>query len=165
MGGRGHPLVETKPAPATETACRTQPGGAERNMATATVPLCQHWMDTTTRCQSPAMRGTRYCYSHHLQQARSARKNAESARQRWFESVPLQDAASVQRALRQVMTRLLSGNIGHRRAGQILYKLQTASVNLRSPRDAALKRPMTNPCKRAPQVGQRREREVAQGDG
>ncbi len=78
------------------------------------------------------MRGTRYCYSHHLEQARGARKNAERARQRWFESVPLKDAASVQRALMQVMTRLLSGNIGHKQAGQILYRLQTASVNLRS---------------------------------
>ena len=38
----------------------------------------------------------------------------------------------MQRALMQVMTRLLSGNIGHKQAGQILYKLQTASVNLRS---------------------------------
>jgi len=78
------------------------------------------------------MRGTRYCYSHHLEQARGARKNAERARQRWFESAPLEDAASVQRALMQVMTRLLSGNIGHKQAGQILYRLQTASVNLRS---------------------------------
>jgi len=101
-------------------------------MATATVPLCQHWMDNTTLCGSPAMRGTRYCYSHHLAQERTARKNAERARQRWFESVPLEDAASVQRALMQTMTRLLSGNIGHKRAGQILYQLQTASVNLRS---------------------------------
>jgi hypothetical protein len=101
-------------------------------MGTAAVPLCQHWMDDSTRCGSPAMRGTRYCYSHHLAQARSARKNAEHARQRWFESVPLEDAASVQRAMAQVMTELLSGNIGHKRAGQILYKLQTASVNLRT---------------------------------
>jgi hypothetical protein len=30
------------------------------------------------------------------------------------------------------MTRLLSGNIAHKQAEQILYKLQTASVNLRS---------------------------------
>lgn len=78
------------------------------------------------------MKGTRYCYSHHLQQVRCARKNAECARQRWFESAPLEDAASVQRALTQVMTRLLSGNIAHERAGQLLYKLQTASVNLRT---------------------------------
>jgi hypothetical protein len=89
-------------------------------------------MDNTTRCGSPAIRGTRYCYYHHLAQAQGARKNAEHTRQRWFESAPLQDAASVQRALAQVMTRLLSGNIGHKRAGQILYRLQTASVNLRT---------------------------------
>ena len=103
-------------------------------MGTATVPLCQHWMDNATRCGSPAMRGTRYCYSHHREQVRGARKNAERARQRWFESAPLEDAASVQRALVQVMTRLLSRNIAHKQAGQILYKLQTASVNLRSAR-------------------------------
>ena len=102
-------------------------------MGTATVPLCQHWMDNTARCGSPAMRGTRYCYSHHLAQGRSARKNAERARQRWFESAPLNDAASVERALAQVITRLLSCNIDHKRAGEILYELQAASVNLRSP--------------------------------
>jgi hypothetical protein len=79
------------------------------------------------------MRGTRYCYSHHRAQARGARKNAERARQRWFESAPPEDAASVQRALMQVMTRLLSGEIDPRQAGQILYKLQTATVNLRDP--------------------------------
>ena len=103
-------------------------------MAAATVPLCQHWMnnDNSTRCGCPAMRGTRYCYHHRPQQERGARKNAERARQRWFESVPLHDAASVQRALRQVMTRLLSGCIGHNQGGQSLYKLQTASVNLRN---------------------------------
>ena len=98
-------------------------------MGTSPVPLCQHWMDNTTRCGSPAMRGTQYCYSHHREQARAARKIAERTRQRWFESVSLKDAASVQRALVQVMTRLLSGNIGHKQAAQILYKLQTASLN------------------------------------
>ena len=107
-------------------------GGFERNMGTATVQLCQHWMDNTTRCGSPAMRGTRYCYSHRLAQARGARKKAERARQRWFESAPLEDAASVQRALSQAMTRLLSGTIDHKPAGQILHKLRTVSVNLRT---------------------------------
>ena len=101
-------------------------------MATSAVPLCQHWMDNATRCGSPAMRGTRYCYSHRREQARGARKNAERVRQRWFESAPLDDAASIQRALREVMTRMLSGDIGHKQAGQILYKLQTVSMNLKS---------------------------------
>ena len=103
-------------------------------MGTATVQLCQHWMNTATRCKSPAMRGTRYCYSHHCAQARNARKNAERARQRWFESIPLDDAASVQHALGQVMTRLASGEIDHKHAGQILFKLQMASANLRKDR-------------------------------
>jgi hypothetical protein len=88
-------------------------------------------MDNTTRCGSPAMRGTRLCYHHQLAPVRGARKSAEHARQRWFESISLDHAASVQRALAEVMTRLLSGNIGHKRAGQILCILQAASVNLR----------------------------------
>ena len=101
-------------------------------MGTATVPLCQHWMNNTTRCGSPAMRGTQYCYTHHRELARAARKIAERTRLRgrWFESAPLKDAASVQRALMQVMTRLVSGDIHHKQAGQILYRLQTASVNI-----------------------------------
>jgi hypothetical protein len=97
-----------------------------------TVQLCQHRMETTSLCQCPAMRGTRYCYSHHQTQARRAKENAERARQRWFESVPLDDAKSVQRALTQVITRMLSGDIGHKQAGKILYRLQSASVNLRN---------------------------------
>jgi len=101
-------------------------------MGTAPAPLCQHWMDNTTRCGSPAMRRARFCYSHHRERARGARKIAEHARQRWFESAPLDDVPSVQRALMQVMTRLLSGDIGHKQAAQILNKLRTASVNFRS---------------------------------
>jgi len=53
-------------------------------MRIAVVPLCQHRMNNATRCGSPAMKGTRYCYSHHREQARGARKNAERARQRWL---------------------------------------------------------------------------------
>jgi hypothetical protein len=101
-------------------------------MATATVPLCQHWMEKGARCGCPAMRGTRYCYSHRLEQSRDARKNAERARQRWFESAPLDDVPSVQRALREVMTRLLAGSISLKQAGQILFRIQMASVKLRS---------------------------------
>src|ERR1700681_626405 len=94
------------------------PATWRRDMAMAVVLLCQHWMDNATRCCSPAMKGRRYCYSHHRQQARSARKNAERARQRWFESTPLEDVASAQRALMQVIARLVSGKIDHRQEGQ-----------------------------------------------
>jgi hypothetical protein len=92
-------------------------------------------MNNAALCACPAMRGQRYCYSHQRKHEQDARKLAERARQTWFESVPMDDAASVQRALMQVMQRLLSGHVDPKQAGQILYKLQTASVNLR---DAAL---------------------------
>jgi hypothetical protein len=88
-------------------------------------------MNNSALCGSPAMRGQRYCYSHLRKHEQGARKNAERARQSWFESVPLDDAVSVQRALRQVIERLLSGQIDHTQAGQILYRLQTASVKIR----------------------------------
>jgi hypothetical protein len=101
-------------------------------MGTATTPLCQQQMNNAALCGCPAMRGQRYCYSHQRKHEQGARKIAERARQSWFESVPLDDALSVQRALRQVMQRLLSGQVDYKQAGQILYKLQTASMNLRS---------------------------------
>jgi len=97
-----------------------------------TVPLCQHWMATATRCGSPAMRGKQYCYSHQRQHRQDASKSAERTRQRWFESVPLHDPKAVQRALAQVMQRLISGQVDPRQAGQILYKLRMATLNLRS---------------------------------
>lgn len=62
---------------------------------------------------------------------RGTKRKAEQARQRWFESVALDDANAVQKALTQVMQRLASGQIEHKNAGQILYKLQIASMNLR----------------------------------
>ena len=101
-------------------------------MGTTTVPLCQHWLEKGTRCCCPAIRGTRYCFSHRQEQERDARKNAERARQRWFESTQLDDAPSVQRAIGQVMTRLLAGNMDLKQAGQMLFKLQTVTVNLRN---------------------------------
>jgi hypothetical protein len=99
-------------------------------MGIAIVPLCQHRIDDA-RCGSPAKRGKRYCYFHKREHQRGARRQAEQARQRWFESVALDDLNEVQRALMQVMQRLASGQIEHKNAGQILYKLQTASVNFR----------------------------------
>jgi hypothetical protein len=88
-------------------------------------------MNTAALCRCPAMRGQRYCYSHLRKHEQGARRIAERARQSWFESAPLDDVKSVQRALRQVMQRLISGEVDYKKAGQILYKLQTASMNLR----------------------------------
>ena len=100
-------------------------------MRTATVPLCQHLMDNATRCRCPAMSGKRCCYTHQRAQARIAKKTTERARQRWFETVSLQNARSVQRALSDVVNRLLRDEMDSTQAGRLLYKLQTASIDLR----------------------------------
>jgi hypothetical protein len=88
-------------------------------------------MASATRCRCPAMRRKRYCYTHQRAHARSVKTSAERARQRWFESVSLQNARSVQRALSDVVNRLLRDEMDSKQAGRLLYKLQTASIDLR----------------------------------
>jgi len=120
-GGGTHPICAL-----TENSRKL----SKENMGIAIVPLCQHRIGDA-RCGSPAKRGKRYCYFHQREHQRGARRKSEQARQKWFESVALDDANAVQKALTQVMQRLASGQIEHKNAGQILYKLQIASMNLR----------------------------------
>ena len=90
---------------------------------------CQHQQEDGTRCQRPARRRLRLCDFHHREHKRKAKRIAERARQRWFESVALDDPKSIQKALAQVIQRLLRGEIDHQRAGQLLHKLQMASLD------------------------------------
>jgi hypothetical protein len=95
-------------------------------MSITDAPKCQHQQEDGTRCNRPALRKLRLCDFHHRKHKRNARKLAERVRQRWFESVALDDPKSVQRALTQIMDRLLLGEIDDDRAGQFLHKLQMA---------------------------------------
>jgi hypothetical protein len=79
------------------------------------VPLCQHPMDETRHCGSPAMRGKRYCYYHQRQYEQSARISGQRARQPWFDSVALDDRKAIQKTLWKVMQQLVSGEIGYRK--------------------------------------------------
>jgi len=94
------------------------------------VPTCQHWMESGRRCGSPAMRRKRYCYFHQRDHERGAKKKAERARQRWFESVDMSDARAIQRALSEVLRRQLDGQVDHKTANKMVYKLQIASLGL-----------------------------------
>ena len=99
-------------------------------MAITDAPKCQHRQEDGTHCQRPARRRLRLCDFHHREHKRNAKRIAERARQRWFESVAFDEPKSVQKALAQVMQRLLRGEIDNHRAGQLLHKLQTAAVDL-----------------------------------
>jgi hypothetical protein len=93
---------------------------------------CSHVKEDGTCCQSPARRWMRYCYSHQRDQVRRARMQAERSRQRWFESVALADPHAIQVAIAKIMQRLIAGEIGHEKAGQLLYTLQNAIASLNS---------------------------------
>jgi hypothetical protein len=99
-------------------------------MAITHAPKCQHRQEDGTGCQRPARRRLRLCDFHHREHKRNAKRIAERTRQRWFESVALDDAKSIQKALAQLMHRLLHGEIDNQRAGELLHKLQMASHRL-----------------------------------
>ncbi|MFY9910699.1 MAG: hypothetical protein WCF22_14260 [Candidatus Sulfotelmatobacter sp.] len=72
------------------------------------------------------MRERRYCFFHQRDREREARRKAEHLRQRWFETVDLNDAKAVQRALWEVMQRTLEGKIEGKKAAEILNRLSVS---------------------------------------
>ena len=95
---------------------------------------CEHLKTNGDFCGSPALRGRDYCFFHLTDLGRRlcAGKNAAlPAAAPPLELPLLEDAASIQLALMQVTDALLRGALDPRRAGLVLYALQTASSNLR----------------------------------
>jgi hypothetical protein len=95
--------------------------------------LCRHIFTEGHRCGSPALRGQSLCYYH----GRSRREAAMSGHSRIFPMPRIDDRATIQLALYEVLSRLASGDIEYKRGSIILYGLQIASANL--PRHAQLK--------------------------
>lgn len=100
---------------------------------------CEHIKTNGEFCGSPALRGRNYCYFHLTYIGRRLR--AERVREKAasygvdasvvpLELPPLEDANSVQMALMQVIDAILHNRIDNKRAGLVLYALQTASSNL-----------------------------------
>jgi hypothetical protein len=77
---------------------------------------------------APSPPPLRLCDFHHREHKRNAKRVAERVRQRWFESVSLDDPKSIQKALAQIVQRLLHDEIDHQRAGPLLHKLQMATL-------------------------------------
>jgi hypothetical protein len=100
---------------------------------------CEHIKTNGEFCGSPAMRGRNYCYFHLTYIGRRLRAervhakamaNAVNASVVPLELPPLEDANSVQMALMQVIDAILHNRLDTKRAGLVLYALQTASSNL-----------------------------------
>ena len=90
--------------------------------------VCRHIKTNGLRCQSPALKGSTYCYYHTLKQ-----RAASSTCGFWddLRFPDLEDAMDIQLSLSEVLEAIASSRIDSRRAGLILYTLQIASQNLR----------------------------------
>lgn len=96
---------------------------------------CEHIKVNGEFCGSPALRGRNYCYYHltyigRRMRAQRAHANAADASTVALELPPLEDAASIQMSLMQVIDAILHNRLDTKRAGLVLYALQTASANL-----------------------------------
>jgi hypothetical protein len=99
-------------------------------MESSSTPQCHHIKTSGVRCGSPALRHRRYCYFH--QRSRPLLVNLGTENEPILLSWPtLEDAYSIQSALRQVGAQLLNGAIDNKKAGLLLYALQIASSNLK----------------------------------
>ena len=119
---------------------RLRGAGKILNLRAANRPRqCEHVKSNGEFCGSPALRGRSYCYFHltHIgrrlraerNQARTEAQPPESSAVR-LELPPFEDRNAIQIALMQVVDALLDNRIDTKRAGQVLYALQTASSNL-----------------------------------
>jgi len=114
---------------------------------------CQHIKVNGVQCGSPALRRNRFCFFHKRYHDQRIRLAADRARRSpgTFTLPVLEDANSIQIALMEVMSLLLSRQIEHKTASLLLYALQTASTNIHrtqfnpnhhdiilDPRDAAI---------------------------
>ena len=93
----------------------------DRLEAARQAPRCMHVRANGIRCGSPAMRENAFCYFHDQLYNRPAE-----------ESFPfLEDAASIQMAIMQVLDGLRRGKLERGVANSLLFGLQTASANLK----------------------------------
>lgn len=110
---------------------------------------CEHVKANGHFCGSPAMRERNYCFFHLNHLGRKLRAEKQAMRGEATFDLPLvEDSASVQLALMQVTNALLHGTIDPKRAGLVLYALQTASINLRNMEKEAKSAPPVAVCDR-----------------
>lgn len=91
---------------------------------------CRHRSPEDHRCGSPSMRNESFCYHHHQTRRPVENLRFRRARQATFSLAVPNSRVEIQNALGEIMLRIASNNIDIRRAGLLLYALQTANSNL-----------------------------------
>jgi hypothetical protein len=108
-------------------------GSEEGEVKGKSAALCHHVMESGYYCQSPALRGRRFCYSHlRLRGERMRMARALAKRLPYRFSMPaLDDLYAVQVAVERVAAAMAAGLLEGRLGGRLLYALQQSSGNLR----------------------------------
>jgi len=89
--------------------------------------LCRHIKTNGQRCKSPALSGSAYCYFHARVHTMAKAKSTVCDD---VDLPVLEDSASIQVAISQIMAGLLSSRLDARHTGLLLYALQIASQNI-----------------------------------
>jgi hypothetical protein len=95
------------------------------------VPQCRHVKTDGARCGCPAVRAHHFCHWHAQMRAHERRHSSAEARALPLQLPPLEDAHSIQLALMEVGRALLEDRISDKKAGLLLYMLQTAGSNVK----------------------------------
>ena len=83
---------------------------------------CRFIKGNGLKCQSPAMRGSQFCYFHGRTRIYVPRPRSREP----LQLPALQNRASIHAALNEVFQALASGNLDPKRAGNLLQALQMA---------------------------------------
>jgi hypothetical protein len=94
----------------------------DKTTGACTFTECRFIKSNGLKCQSPAMRGSQFCYFHGRTRIYVPRPRSREP----IQLPPLQNQASIHAALDQVIQALASGNLDTKRAGSLFYALQMA---------------------------------------
>ena len=97
---------------------------------------CRHVYMDGHRCAAPCLRGQQLCYQHHATRRPIQDAAAHKARLGTFEFPgpdQLADRSGILHAIALVLERIASNDLDPRRAGLLLYGLQTAVIALPKP--------------------------------
>jgi len=97
--------------------------GKDKTTGACMYQECRFIKSNGLKCQSPAMRGSQFCYFHGRTRIYVPRP---PARDKSLQLPPLQNQASIHAALDEIFQALASGNLDTKRASSLFYALQMA---------------------------------------
>ena len=82
---------------------------------------CRHTYLNGRQCGAPRVRGRKLCHMH---------ERVEDAKTAVIDLRPMEDADSIQMAIRRLQGAIVEGKLNHRQIGQLAYTIQLAAWNV-----------------------------------